>query len=699
MATFVFEIGVEEIPARFLPDLQTGLLSAFSQEFENALIDCAGARAYATPRRLTLLVDSLSLKQREKEELVTGPPQRVAYGPDGQPTKAALGFAKTQGVELSDTFLLETEKGAYLAARKKLGGGETASLLPEMALRVISGLQFPKKMRWGSLDFGFGRPIRWLLCLLDEQVAPFELAGIASGNQTCGHRVMGFGPWTVPNASAYLGVLKDKGKVVLDAQERKALITAQAQALAAEQGGKPVWRASLLDEVAGLVEWPQVVLGRFDPSFLEVPAEVLLTSMESHQKSFGVQDADDKLLPCFLSTLNIVPTDIGLVRKGWERVLKARLEDARFFWRTDNKHDFEQWLAKLETVVFLGPLGSMADKARRLESLCGFLRNELQDQELDELPRAGLLAKADLVSEMVGEFADLQGIMGGIYARRKGESELVAKAIAEQYLPAGPDSPTPGSLAGALLSLADKLDTLVGCFGLNMAPTGANDPYALRRCALGVCRILLEKGLRLDLERLLERAQKGYGERKWKLAPADALEKLREFFAGRLKHFFIGQGFETLAVEAAVAAGFDDVWALARRVEALQAFSREADFQQAVLTFKRAGNIIRKQGLGVEVAGACIDGCFSPEAFEMEEERELAAKLLAASGRFAQLWAADDYASLMGLLRELRPAVDAFFDKVMVMCEDPTLRLNRLNLLKSLVDMLGRLADFNALQV
>ena len=698
MPQFVFEIGAEEIPARFLRDLQNGLAAALAQELDAALVDHGPVRAYATPRRLVALVDSLSAAQHEKEELVTGPPQRVAYGPDGQPTKAALGFAKTQNVDLAATFLHETDKGVYLAARKKIGGGLTRDLLPAMMLRIVAGLQFPKKMRWGSRDFCFGRPIRWLLCLLDDTVAPFEIAGIVAGNQTYGHRVMGFGPWTVASAAEYLSVLSDQAKVVLDPEERKRIITDQATELAAAAApdAKPVWKQSLLDEVAGLVEWPRVVLGNFDLSFLEVPREVLLTSMESHQKSFGVEDAEGKLLPCFLSTLNLEPKDIGLVRKGWERVLKARLEDARFFWRTDNAHDFGQWLSKLENVVFLGPLGAMADKARRLESLCAYLARTQPNATLDELPRAGLLAKADLVSEMVGEFADLQGVMGGIYARKKGESQTVAQAIYEQYLPAGPDSPTPTTLAGALLSMADKTDTLVGCFGLNMAPSGANDPYALRRNALGVIRVILEHDLRLDLVELLLHAQRGYGERNWKLPLSVAMDKLYEFFSIRLKNYFTAQGFDTLVVEAAVAAGVNDVWALSRRVAALQEFSRQPDFGQAVLTFKRAGNIIRKQG---NETGDCIDGCYLPEAFELPEELILAEKLLAAQGRFAERLAADDYESLFGLLRDLRPCVDAFFDKVMVMCEDPKLRLNRLNLLKALVDMLGRLADFNALQL
>lgn len=696
MPRFVLEIGTEEMPARFLPGLEQALHKELAARLAEARLDLSDLKTYATPRRLVACIAELAAVQPLGEELVMGPPRKVAYDAQGQPTKAAQGFAKTQGVPLEDCFIETTDKGEYLAARKKTGGGRAQDILPELLTATVAALPFPKRMRWGSGDFTFGRPVRWLLALLDAELVPFTVGGMSSGRETRGHRVHGFGPWPVASAAEFLDVLENKGRVLLDPARRRAVLLERGEALAKAAGGRVVWKDSLLEEVTGLVEWPVPVLGNFDPAFLELPREVLLTSMESHQKSFGVEAPDGTLLPHFLCTLNLEPKDPALVQKGWERVLKARLEDGRFFWKTDLAQSLPQWLGKLENVVFLGPLGSMGDKSRRIADLAGWLAEQAAPGSKEAALRAAALCKADLVSEMVGEFADLQGLMGGIYARRQGESPDVAQAIAEHYLPVGQDSPVPGSVAGALVSMADKADTLAGCFGLGMIPTGAADPYALRRAALGICRCSMELGLRLDLDALLHRAIAGYGERQWKLPPDKCFAALHEFFSQRLKALFSAQGYSTLAVEAAVGAGITDIWGLKARLDALEAFSKEPDFPQAVLTFKRAGNIIRKQGAE---AGQALDGNFAPAALVEPAEQALAARITELAPRFETLWQADAYAELMGLLRELRPSVDAFFDNVMVICEDPALRLNRLNLLKALVDKLGRLADFNALQL
>lgn len=693
MSEFVFEIGTEEIPARFLENLSAALCGKLEAALDEAGVERGEVKSWATPRRLVVAASGVAAEQAVSEEVVPGPPARIAFDADGNPTKAALGFAKTQGVDLADAFRLETDKGEYLAVRKKVGGGRTVDLLAEICPAIVHGLAFPKKMRWGDLDFAFGRPVRWFLALFGDTVVEFVHEGVASGRQTRGHRVMGPGPFEIPSASDYFGIIRDKGHVVLDSSERREKIVADADALAADAGGSVVWNDGLLDEVSGLVEYPRPVLGNFDESYLELPREVLLTSMESHQKSFGIEAADGKLLPHFLTTLNLEPKDVALVQKGWERVLKARLEDARFFWKNDLAADPEKWLAELDNVVFMGPLGSMGDKTRRLEKLCGWLAARVKPELEKDAARAGRLSKADLVTEMVYEFDDLQGIMGGIYARRNGENDTVAEALYEQYLPAGPDTPVPSTLCGGIVSLADKIDTLVGCFGLGMIPTGANDPYALRRCALGISRIILENGLRLNLDELIAETFRVYGDIEWKLSAAEASEKLHDFFARRLQ-VFLGEGHSTLAVEAAVGAGINDIWALRARLDAVDAFSRESDFEQAVLTFKRAANIIRKQGAEEELTGS-----YDASLLQEDAERSLAEALDDVAPRFDELWAADAYAELLGLLRELRPSVDAFFDNVMVMCDDRALRLNRLNLLQSLVERLGRLADFSALQV
>jgi glycyl-tRNA synthetase beta chain len=506
----------------------------------------------------------------------------------------------------------------------------------------------------------------------------------------------------VPDAREYFCVLSDQGRVMLEGVRRREHIMDEGNRLAASKNGKILWNESLLDEVQGLCELPVPILGGFAPSFLEVPREVLLTSMETHQKSFGLEGKDGALLPYFLTVLNLEAQEPALVKKGWERVLHARLEDARFFWQSDLAAGFEAWLNALDSVTFLASLGSMGDKSRRLANLCGWLSENvrlMQDQPLpekEEVMRAGRLCKADLVSEMVKEFDTLQGVMGGIYALRMGESENVAWAIRDQYPPAGPESALPDALPGAFLSLADKADTLAGCFGLAMIPTGTADPYGLRRAALGIIRIIREKEIRLDIFAFLAQALEEYGPREWKLPPEQALLRLRDFFTLRLKNQFIAEGAETLLAEACLLADASDVWSVSARLAALTAFSRAEDFPQAVLTFKRAANIISKQGQDGEEP---LSGTYRADLFADEAEKALAAELERLFPLFADLWQADRYAELFSLLRDLRPFIDAFFDQVMVMCEDESIRRNRLNLLKALIARLGRLADFTALQI
>lgn len=697
MPHFLFEIGFEEMPARFLAGLASEIETLFSERLTQARIGFGRIRPFVTARRLGVSVTGLEAMTRREEEVVSGPPEKVAFGPDGAPTKAALGFARTQGVDMAQAFVLATDKGRYLAVRKTTGGESAATLLPDICAGCVKGLSFPKKMRWGSGDFAFGRPIHWFVALLDEAVIPFEIAGVASGRTTRGHRIMGPGPFEVPHADAYAAVIREQGRVIVDPAEREAVIRSQAETLAGEIGGRAIVKPSLLTEVTGLTEYPVVAMGRFDEKFLAVPKEVLLTSMESHQKSFGVEDAQGRLMPCFLTTLGLDPGgSLDVVRKGWERVLRARLEDARFFWEADLAVPLEAWLGRLDNVVFLAGLGSMGDKSRRLEALCGRLAGMIDPNLAEPAARAGRLAKADLVSEMVGEFAELQGIMGGIYARKKGEDEAVAAAVAGHYLPVGPESPIPSTVSGALVAVADKIDTLAGCFGMDLVPTGAADPYALRRQALGICRIVIEHGLRLNLPELIQAAFEGYRGVSFKTTPTHALARLLDFFGQRLRAYFTGLGRDTLVVEAAVGAGYEDIFALSARIDALTAFAATPDFSQAVLTFKRAANIIRKQGAE---AGHPLTGAVATPLLAEEAEKRLHDKFVEVFPRMDALFAADDYRALFDLLHELRPFVDAFFDSVMVMCEDASLRTNRLNLLMSLVSRLSRLADFAALQV
>lgn len=698
MATFVLEIGSEELPSRFLAPEEAELRARFSAALDEAGLEYGAVRVMSTPRRAVALVEDLNPVQREKEEVISGPPARVAYGPDGAPTKALEGFARTHGLSVADVFRLETEKGEYVAVRKRTGGAAAKDLLAGICPAVITSLPFAKRMRWGAYALAYARPIHWILALLDEEVVPFDLGPVASGRETCGHRVHGSGPFSVAHADAYLEIAADSCAVILDPARRRAVIVEGGDAQAARAGGRVLWNDGLLDEVQGLAEHPVPLLADFDPAYLEVPREVLLTSMESHQKSFGIEGPDGKLMPHFLTVLNLSPEDMEVVKHGWERVLRARLDDARFFWRADLRENFDLWLEKLDHVIFIGALGSMGDKTRRLEALCRWLAERcaprLGADLTAEAARAGRLSKADLVTGLVGEFDTLQGIMGGIYAGQKGEAQAVVDALKEQYLPAGPDSPLPKSPVGALLSLADKADTLVGCFGLNMVPTGAADPNGLRRCALGIIRILLDFGLDLDVRELFAKARELYGTRQWKLPPDEALDKLMEFFAARLRNYFLSRGQDTLLVDAALNAGAAQVPDSGARLAALAAFSREPGYAEAVQTFKRVANIVRKQA-AAETLPEHWDAALLREA----PEKALAETLETLLPRLDAFRASGDHGAALATLREVRPAVDAFFDGVMVMCEDAALRRNRLAMLQALGLRFARLADFAALQL
>jgi len=699
MALFVLEIGVEELPARFLAAQEAELKQRFETALAGAKLPCGTVRVWSTPRRAAVLLEDLALAQEEREEVFTGPPLRAAYDADGRPTTALEGFARGHGLTTDDCFLLKVsdKKGDYAAVRKRIGGGSASALLAEICPAILSALPFAKRMRWGGGDFAYARPLRWMVALLDGDVVPFTVGSVHSGRRSFGHRVHGPGPFELAHANEYLSHVADRADVILDAAERRSRIRAQGDALAADIGGTVLWKESLLDEVQGLCEQPVPLLGGLHKRFLELPREVLLTSMESHQKSFGVQGADGALLPHFLTVLNMRPPDEAVVRNGWERVLRARLEDARFFWKTDLTGTFDAWLAALDKVVFLGPLGSMGEKARRLEALCGRLAHKCApgDARLAQnAARAGKLCKADLVSGMVREFDTLQGVMGGIYAGRMGENAEVAAAIAEHYLPAGPADALPATDAGALLAVADKADTLTGCFGLGLIPTGTADPNALRRCALGISRILLERGYRLNMRELFAEAFDLYGDKPWKLQREKCLARLEDFFGARLKNLYVSQGRQTLLVDAVLGAGRHDVRAADLRLKALERLSTREDFALSVQTFKRAANIILKQAVELDLDGRWDEALLSEAA-----EKALAGRLAELLPRFDALWAKDDFDALFALLEELRPTVDAFFDNVMVMCEDAALRANRLNLLRALVMRLEKLADFAALQI
>ena len=695
MPDFVLEIGFEEMPARFLAPLTRELEENIKSLLLREMIKFESVQAFSTPRRLCACVVGIASRQDSRLETVTGPPASIAFDQDGNLTKAGQGFARSQQVDADVLFRRQTDKGEYLAVEKTVGGKSSLEVLPGICQETIRGFNFPKKMRWSD-SFTFGRPVRWILAMLDQETLIFNVSDIQSGALTFGHRVLGAGPFKLSSASEYFSVLKEKGRVVLNPAERMDIIRDRASLLAGEVGGRIVENDNLVKETSNLVEFPNPVLGRFAQKYLELPREVLLTSMETHQKSFGLAGNDNKLMPYFLTVINNDPQDINLVRKGWERVLKARLEDAMFFWNADKSVSIDERQAELDRVVFMAALGSMGDKSRRLEKIAGYICDVLGMANKANVRQAALLCKSDLVSEMVGEFADLQGIMGGIYAQLSGYDQEISRAIYEHYLPHGPESDLPETMAGAIVSLADKADNLVGCFGLNMAPTGAADPYALRRQSLGIIRIILEHGLDLDLRRLFDFCGKSYAGAKWKQDLYLAKENLIQFMSARLKVYWQGRGYDGKIVEAVIQAGCENILQTENRLKALLQFSRHPDYEAAVLTFKRIDNIIRKQGMdaGVEL---CEE--YSSGLLQDDYETRLARRIDEVLADWEEQWQNADFEGLFDRLHTLRPAVDDFFDNVMVMCEDQKLRQNRINMLNILSKKLGTLADFSALQV
>jgi glycyl-tRNA synthetase beta chain len=695
MSDFVLEIGFEEMPARFLASLTREIKESFETCLVREMIGYETVESYSTPRRLCAYVRTMALIQEWRQELVTGPPASVAFDQDDNLTKAGQGFARSQQTDVSELFRHKTEKGEYLAVRRTCGGKPTADVLPQICTEIIKVLNFPKKMRWAD-SFTFGRPIRWILAMLDHRSIPFTISDVKSGSSTYGQRFLGPGPFQLSCAADYFQILQEKGRVILSPEKRMDIIRSKGAKLAHEAGGLIVENQNLVRETSNLVEFPNPVLGRFDQKYLELPREVLLTSMETHQKSFGLSSSGNDLMPYFLTVINNDPHDTSLVRKGWERVLKARLEDAMFFWNTDRSVSIESRQGKLDKVVFLAPLGSMGDKSRRLEKIAGFICDELGVENKNHVCQAALICKSDLVSEMVGEFADLQGIMGGIYAGLAGYEDDVARAIHEHYLPLGPESSLPRTIGGAVVSMADKADNLVGCFGLDMIPTGAADPYALRRQALGIIRIILEHRLELDLRGLFNFCGQAYLGVKWKQDLDESLEELKRFVSARLKAYWQGKGYEGKIVEAVIQAGCDNILMTEKRLAALLKFSEHPNFEAAVLTFKRIDNIIRKQGKdsGVELAEKYIPGLLQDNY-----EKALAREIDQVLADWEKQWEQGDFQALFDRLHGLRPIVDNFFDNVMVMCEDKDLRQNRLNMLNILSRKLANLADFSALQV
>ncbi|MAF10742.1 glycine--tRNA ligase subunit alpha/beta [Candidatus Poribacteria bacterium] len=678
-ADLLLEIGVEEVPASYIEPALAQLREDAAAWLGEAGLTHGDIRTMATPRRLTLHVASVQARQEDAEVEASGPPKRAAYDDSGAPTKAALGFARGQGVDVEDLFTRETERGEYVFARKNVEGRASADLLAEFLPGLITGLRFPKSMRWGGLRFA--RPIRWIVALLGDAVVNFELDEMHSGRTTQGHRFLGGTDLAVASAdlAAYEALL-DENSVIVDPAKRRARIVEQTQAALRAEGSPDELDQRLVDEVNYLVECPTPVVGTLGEAILELPPQVLITAMRKDQRCFPVYNADGALQPKFIATSNSTAGGEENVRHGNERVLRARLENAAFFWQEDLKTTIGDRVDDLRRVTFQERLGSLHDKVGRVGRLAAGICADLgmSTEAAAHAARAAELAKADLTTQMVFEFAELQGTMGKLYALHAGEPRAVADAVEQHYLPDSAEADLPQSDVATVVSLADKLDTIAGYFGIGQVPTGSADPYSLRRQAIGVCRILLDKGLDLDLDTLLRRACEEY--------EAEApLEALQEFFRARLEALLEDRGHAYDAVDAVLSSGFSNVAALPGRLAALETFRASAAF---LVAYPALNRVLRILPDGVDAHGPPKEALFQDDA-----ERDLA--------RVAQddALASAALEDLTSALASMQPQIDAFFDAVLVMDTDDAVRNNRLALLSVIGRRTLRLGDITKLVI
>ncbi len=683
----LIEIGTEELPPKALRRLSGALAEGIREGLEKAGLGFGDLKPYASPRRLAVLVADLAEAQPDREELRRGPALAAAFDDDGCPTKAAEGFARSCGVAVEALERLETDKGAWLAYRLKQQGRPTTELVPDILDNALKRLPIPKRMRWGSLDVEFVRPVHWVVLLFGDEVIETEVLGVRTGRESRGHRFHHPGPLYIGEPGAYAPVLETEGRVVADLDARREAIRGQVIEAGRRLGGEALIDEDLLEEVTALVEWPVAVAGSFEERFLEVPAEALISTMQDHQKYFPVVDGEGRLLPHFITISNIDSRDPEQVRLGNERVIRPRLSDAAFFWEQDRKRPLADRVEQLGDMVFQKKLGTLLDKSRRVSGLAGHIASLIEgDPALAE--RAALLAKCDLLTQMVYEFPELQGIMGRYYARHDGEPEEVAEALDEQYMPRFAGDELPRTRTGMALALADRLDTLVGIFAIGQAPTGDKDPFALRRAALGVLRILIERSLDLDLEDLLREAAARFDE---DLGAQAVVETVFDFVMDRLRAYYAEAGVPVNTFEAVRARRPTRPLDFDRRLKAVQAFGQRPEAESLAAANKRIGNILRK---AEEAIPEQVDETLLKET----AERELAREVEAAAAEVEPLLDAGDYGPALDRLAGLRSVVDRFFDEVMVMAEDKALRRNRLALLGRLQGLFLRVADIGRLQ-
>ncbi|MDE2179654.1 MAG: glycine--tRNA ligase subunit beta [candidate division NC10 bacterium] len=679
----LFEIGTEEIPSSYVTSALKDLEAQACRLFEEQRITFSGVRTFGTPRRLTLHVERLEQSQGDLVREVVGPARAAAFDPDGRPTKAALGFARAQGVPVENLRVKTLDRGEYVVAALVERGARLEEMLPTLLPRLITSLSFPKSMRWGQGTFRFVRPIRWLIALYGGRVIPFEIDGITSGSKTCGHRFLSRGQIRVRSFQDYIEKLEER-YVIVNQHRRRQLVTRLAEEAAATVGGKPVFDDELVEMVTCLVEYPTVVCGRFEREYLTLPRDVIMTPMRKHQRYFPVTDDAGKLLPYFVAISNMKAKDMDLIRAGNERVLRARLKDAAFFYKEDRRVRLRERVPQLKGITFQERLGTMFEKTGRLAELTAYLAEQIAPHLAHDAGRAAQLCKADLVTMMVKEFPSLQGVMGREYAQLSGEPAVVAQAIEEHYLPRFAGDRLPESLVGALVGLADRLDTICGCFGIGLVPTGSEDPYALRRLGQGVVQILLNVGIDLPLSQPIRKSLELFGDR-LTLPRERVAQEVMGFLAARLQAILMERGVPGDLVEAALSVDAERVSDAGKRAEALAAFKRETDFTELAVAFKRVIRILPK-GFSKSV---------DPRRFVSSAERALHGEATTLRAETERLVQAGDYVRALQLIAAIRPIVDMFFEEVLVMAEDRDLQENRLAILKEVADLFGGIANFS----
>ena len=687
----LIEIGTEELPPKALKKLSEAFGQGISEGLKAAELSHGEIKLYAAPRRLAVLVSDLLEQQADKTTERRGPALTAAFDEEGNPSKAAEGFAKSCGVDsVNDLERLETDKGAWLVYRAEEAGQATSALVPEIVNSALDKLPIPKRMRWGDLAAEFVRPVQWIVLLFGDEVIDTEILSVKSGRETRGHRFHHPDTLYIAEPAAYAPLLETEGHVVADFATRREAVRAQVLEAGEKLGGDAVIDEALLDEVTSMVEWPKAIAGNFEERYLDVPAEALILTMKTNQKYFHVVDANNKLMPHFITVANIDSSNPDVVRDGNERVVRPRLADAEFFWNQDRKQKLDTHIEQLKSILFQKELGTLHDKTERVVQLAGRIASDIgSDKEWAE--RAAWLSKCDLMTEMVGEFPSLQGIMGRYYALGDGEADDVALAQDEQYMPRFAGDDLPATATGQAVAIADKLDTLVGMFGIGQPPTGSKDPFALRRSALGLLRIIIECQLPLDLPQMTQQAIAALGN---KVRNKDVRDQVLEFMFERLRAYYKESGVSVEVFESVLAQQPTQPFDFDRRVRAVNHFLSLPEAESLAAANKRISNILRQASeKDIGVPDAVNSGKLMEPA-----EQALAEKISSMEKTVTPLFDARDYEPALTELAGLRETVDQFFDDVMVMVDDAALRDNRLALLASLRNLFLRVADLSRLQ-